>query len=178
MDRVVQLLAERFPLGLDSASPVVDVLRRGTAVVVTHIDEEWLETHEDQPGAISVWRELGARSMHIVPLSTGGRTVGVLSLLNPVDMASSGAIDGHSLVEKFAMRAALALENARLYGAARRATKARDDMLAVVSHDLRNPISAIAICARTLRDDPPGRPAAGMLDGQPPPAQPARVDGT
>jgi signal transduction histidine kinase len=58
-------------------------------------------------------------------------------------------------VDEFARGAALALENARLYGAARRATGARDEVLALVSHDLRNPISAIAMCARILREAPP-----------------------
>jgi signal transduction histidine kinase len=156
MDRSLRLLAERFPLTWDSPSPIVDALRRGTPEVVNRIDEEWLEINEDQPGAVSLWRELGARTMHIVPLVAGGRPIAALTLLNAADSASTAGADGHSLIEKFALRAAMALENARLYGAARRATKARDDMLAVVSHDLRNPIAAIAICARTLREDPPG----------------------
>ena len=60
-----------------------------------------------------------------------------------------------TLIGEFARGAALALENARLYAAARRATSARDEVLAVVSHDLRNPISAIAMCARILREAPP-----------------------
>ncbi|HEY6827125.1 MAG TPA: ATP-binding protein, partial [Gemmatimonadaceae bacterium] len=38
---------------------------------------------------------------------------------------------------------------------ARRATRARDEVLSVVSHDLRNPISAIAMCARALQDAAP-----------------------
>jgi signal transduction histidine kinase len=59
------------------------------------------------------------------------------------------------LIQQYARGAALALDNARLYAAARRATSARDEVLAVVSHDLRNPISAIAMCARILREAPP-----------------------
>jgi signal transduction histidine kinase len=48
------------------------------------------------------------------------------------------------------LRAAFALDNARLYEAAQEATIARDHALGVVSHDLRNPISAIGMCARAL----------------------------
>jgi signal transduction histidine kinase len=40
---------------------------------------------------------------------------------------------------------ALAVDNARLYRDAREAVQARDDMMAVVSHDLGNPLSAIRI---------------------------------
>jgi signal transduction histidine kinase len=42
-----------------------------------------------------------------------------------------------------------------LYDAARQAYQARDDMLSIVSHDLRNPLSAISMCARVLRENPP-----------------------
>jgi signal transduction histidine kinase len=42
-----------------------------------------------------------------------------------------------------------------LYGIAQRANRARDDVLGVVSHDLRNPISAIAMCARALERTAP-----------------------
>jgi len=60
------------------------------------------------------------------------------------------------LARKFAASAATALENAQLYQAAQRANRAREEVLSVVSHDLRNPISAIAMCARALDENPPG----------------------
>lgn len=47
-------------------------------------------------------------------------------------------------------RLATALESARLYAAARRATRLRDDVLAIVAHDLRNPLNAITMGASTL----------------------------
>lgn len=48
--------------------------------------------------------------------------------------------------------AAGALENVRLYLAAQRATRAREDVLAVVSHDLRNPLHTIALSASLLEE--------------------------
>ncbi len=45
---------------------------------------------------------------------------------------------------------AVAAENARLLAAARAALAARDDLLAVVSHDLRNPLGAIVLNASVL----------------------------
>jgi signal transduction histidine kinase len=53
--------------------------------------------------------------------------------------------DDVALAQDLAVRAALALDNARLYREAQDAICARDDVLAVVSHDLGNPLSAIRI---------------------------------
>ncbi|MEW6272805.1 MAG: PAS domain-containing protein [Thermodesulfobacteriota bacterium] len=49
-----------------------------------------------------------------------------------------------------ARRAALAIENASLYRASRRATRMRDEVLRVVAHDLRNPLAAIAMDASLI----------------------------
>src|SRR5262249_48607664 len=54
------------------------------------------------------------------------------------------------LAEIFARRAALAIDNAQLYEQARRATQSRDEMLALISHDLRGGIASIAWNAQLL----------------------------
>jgi PAS domain S-box-containing protein len=46
-------------------------------------------------------------------------------------------------------------EQGRLLEAARRAARMRDEVLGVVSHDLRNPLSVVRMCVSTLLDDPP-----------------------
>jgi len=53
-----------------------------------------------------------------------------------------------------------AVERQRLVRAARQATAARDEVLAVVSHDLRNPLSTISMCAQALLDLAPVSPDA------------------
>lgn len=90
----------------------------------------------------------------VVPLVARGHPVGTLEL---VRSEGTSAYDSSDLIvaENFAARAALAIDNARLYQDARRATSARDEVLGVVSHDLRNPLSAIAMCSRVLIDTPP-----------------------
>lgn len=55
-----------------------------------------------------------------------------------------------ALAEELARRAALAIENARLFTEAQRATRARDEMLGVVAHDLRNPLNTITMGAELL----------------------------
>ena len=54
--------------------------------------------------------------------------------------------------------AALAEENARLFHEAQHATRARDEMLGVVAHDLRNPLNTIVMGASTMLEMLPEQP--------------------
>ena len=148
---ILQELARQFPLSWDSPSPVVDVLRRGREERFDEITEEWIEAREERPEAVALWLKLAPRALTIIPLVIGERTSGAITLVRLTERNS--VVDQAVASTKFATRAALALENARLYSAARRATLARDEVLAVVSHDLRNPLTSIMICARTLLED-------------------------
>jgi PAS domain S-box-containing protein len=136
----------------DSPSPIVDVIRRGRAELVETIDDDWLESSAD-PEAAPHWRAIGANSILVLPL-VAGETRGALTLIRagtavPFDQQQ------RALGEKFAHMSAAALQNAQLYDAARHANLARDEVLGVVSHDLRNPLSAISMCTRVLEETPP-----------------------
>ena len=76
--------------------------------------------------------------------------LGALSLISSNAARPYGPEDLR-VTEAIAGRSAVFLENARLYRESKRATEARDDVLGVVAHDLRNPLSAIASVASILR---------------------------
>jgi GAF domain-containing protein len=61
-------------------------------------------------------------------------------------------MDDLAMAEELGRRAALAVENARLFDEAQQATRARDDMLAIVAHDLRNPLNTIFMSAQFLME--------------------------
>ncbi len=54
------------------------------------------------------------------------------------------------VMAELALRAGVAVDNARLYRDAQDAVRARDDVLAIVSHDLRTPLGAIDLAAAKL----------------------------
>jgi signal transduction histidine kinase len=60
----------------------------------------------------------------------------------------------------------LARDNARLYEAAEKATQARDELLRVVSHDLRDPLGAVVAYAARLREGVSGGRDATAVAGQ------------
>jgi signal transduction histidine kinase len=97
---------------------------------------------------------IGITSLMSVPLVARGRLVGVLTLLS-TEADGRNDPDRVKVAESVSKLVALAIDNAGLYQTAQRATVARDEVLGAVSHDLRNPLSAISLCARALADDMP-----------------------
>ncbi len=87
---------------------------------------------------------LGAGAVLVVPLRAGGRALGLLHLVRGRE-APRFQPDEVQVADQYGSLAALALENARLYQEARQAVRERDEMLAIVSHDLRNPVNAIVL---------------------------------
>ena len=135
------------PLTEDSPWPSIDVMRRNRRLLVDEVDSEWLERYAE--GAeLAAWRAIGARSLLIVPIHASGETLGALTLVRT--RADPFDDDARSLATTFSATAATALANARLYESARDANQARDEMLSVVSHDLRNPLTAIGMCVHAL----------------------------
>jgi signal transduction histidine kinase len=82
----------------------------------------------------------------------GGHVVGVLMLAGGSADRRFTAED-EALAEEIAARAASSVENARLFHQAQQATRARDELLAVVAHDLRNPLNTICLAADSLLEE-------------------------
>lgn len=90
----------------------------------------------------------GITSLIAVPLLAREQMLGVLTF----GAAESGPYTTRdlALAEELARRAAISIDNARLYEQARRATIARQNLLALVSHDLRSPLGVIIMSLSLL----------------------------
>jgi len=83
-----------------------------------------------------------------------GAKLGTLQLWDKKDGAEFDESD-EAILTQLSQLASVALENARLFRAAQDATRARDDLVAIVSHDLRNPIHTIQMAASFLLEIAP-----------------------
>lgn len=148
-EELVRGLIRNYP-DVGESHPVVTVLRTGEPERIRTVDERVLarlcvdESHRE------MIRALGLSSALVVPVRAKGKTLGSLSLVRTggppygeQDLATAGEV---------AHRAALAVENATLYREARRAVAARDEMVAVLSHDLRNPLNSVLIASTVLAE--------------------------
>jgi len=91
---------------------------------------------------------LGGRLL-CFPLRARGVTLGVLSL-ELTGRKRLFALADRKAAQSLASRIAMALDNANLYRDARAASRAREDLLAMVSHDLKNPLQAIRLNSEFL----------------------------
>ncbi len=139
-----ELEHRRKPLS-DSPFPVATVLASAEAVVATDLPPDWWR----QDASSVDLSALAIQGYAVLPLVARGRAVGALTLLS-TDRNRSLAGDS-PVVQSAARILGLAIDNAALYREARRASEARDEVLGIVSHDLRNPLAAISMCARGLR---------------------------
>jgi signal transduction histidine kinase len=91
----------------------------------------------------------GVRSAAALPMRARGRTLGVLTLAATAPARGFRAEDLR-LAEDVARSAAVALDNARLFGLARAETRCREQALAAVSHEMRSPLQVISIASGAL----------------------------
>jgi signal transduction histidine kinase len=126
------------------------VIGRGQSVLVGEVTDEVIDTiAHDAAHRVILTEVLRLHSFMIVPLVARGRVLGLITLA----FSDSGRRYGPAelaLAEEMARRAALAIDNARLYGQAQQAVRAREGVLAVVSHDLRNPLASILLNTSTV----------------------------
>jgi signal transduction histidine kinase len=137
----------RSLLPADAAHGAPRVLRTGRAEFFPEVTGEHLRALAPSAEAMEAARELPLRSILCVPLTSRGAVLGALTLATERRRLDEADL---SVAEDLARRAGLALDTAWLYEEARRAVALRDEVLGIVSHDLRSPLGAITLAATTV----------------------------
>ena len=145
-----QVVARQYPFDPDEPYGLARVLRTGEAEFYPIISDNLLETLVQDKSLLEAVRRFGLKSVICVPLVARGRTLGAITLATAESGRHYTAAD-LALAEELARRAGIALDNARLYAQATRASEAKDEFLGLVSHELRTPITALYGGARMLR---------------------------
>ncbi len=90
------------------------------------------------------------RSALVFPLVARGRTLGALTLACGDSQQAAGIAD-RALAEDFADRAAIALDNALLYQSLQEADRHKNEFLAMLAHELRNPLAPVRNAVEVMR---------------------------
>jgi len=143
-------LLEQMPRDRDLPHLMQSVIDTKRPVVVERVTRPYIESVARGPAHLQALMATGVTSFVAVPLLMRGQPLGALFLGSSTLTHVMGQGDLR-LAEALADRAAAAIENARLYRSSVHATHLRDQVLGVVAHDLRNPLSAIMAQLWALR---------------------------
>jgi len=141
-------LREKHRARPDLTTSVEHAMRTRRASLLRDVTDDVLWDYSVDAEHFDALRQLDLTSAIVVPLTVGPETIGAMVLL-----ASGGRrYDDDDLrrAKKLGRRAAMAIHNAQLYAVANEAIQAREGVLRVVAHDLRNPLNAIQLSAQTL----------------------------
>jgi signal transduction histidine kinase/HAMP domain-containing protein len=117
------------------------------SVLLPDLASEYVDSLAQSDEHRRILREVRATSLISVPLISRNTLLGSI-----VFLSSGRRYDERDLrvAEDLARRASAAIDNARLYWEAQTATQARDELLGIVAHDLRTPLTAIVFSANLL----------------------------
>jgi signal transduction histidine kinase len=132
--------------------PIGDALRSGHSSLVAEVTPSWRDGLATTEEHRRVLQQLDPHSMLFVPLRVRERPLGIITIAS-LDPDRRYDERDQAFAEELARRAAYAVDNARLYQEAQEAIRTREDVLAIVSHDLKNPLGAILLSTSvTLRN--------------------------
>lgn len=139
---------------LTAQHPLIRVMTTGYPVLEAEITPAFIRASFAEPSQRQMVEALGPRSFICVPLVSSGKILGALTLVTSGSGRRYDEAD-LSLAADMARRAAIVVEHARLFHEAQQATKARDDVLAVVAHDLRNPLNTVTMAISLMLENTP-----------------------
>lgn len=139
---ILKRLKKRLPHSFGPASLVSQVLRDGKPRLSTDAASpfEYAEPRNTEDRELLL--RLDPQSLICVPLMTHHFIFGVITFVLS-GTARKYSADDLPVAEDFARRAAIALENARLYEEAKEADRRKDEFLATLAHELRNPLAPV-----------------------------------
>jgi PAS domain S-box-containing protein len=144
----------RQPLtGDPEKHPVVRVMTTGASVLVEEVCPATLESIAHDERHLALLHALELSSFLVVPLSARGKILGAITFAYGESGRRYERAD-LEMAEELGRRAGMAVEAARLYRESRRAVSARERLLAVVSHDLRNSLATVLLNASAVLETP------------------------
>ncbi|HVF34997.1 MAG TPA: ATP-binding protein [Candidatus Saccharimonadia bacterium] len=135
-------LLERYPPRTEDPHSIPHVLATGEPDLLEVIPDSVLDAAAHDEAHLRLLKAMGLKSHILVPIRAHGRTLGVLTFITaesgrrytPADLV---------VARDIAHRAAVAIRNAELYQALQDADRRKDEFLATLAHELRNPLAPI-----------------------------------
>jgi signal transduction histidine kinase/ActR/RegA family two-component response regulator len=143
-------LMREYPSDPQAPGGAVAVLRTGKPEIVSEITDDMLVQGARDERHLGLIRSLGLKSYICVPLVVSGHSLGVLTFATAESGRRYTQAD-LTLAMDLAHRAVVAVQNTKLYEALREADRRKDEFLATLAHELRNPLAPIRNSLQILK---------------------------
>jgi signal transduction histidine kinase len=134
-------------------NPTAKALRTGETQFMPDVDETQLHLIARDDTHLSLLRQLAPTSVIILPLAARDRVLGSLVLATTRDSKRRFTDRDVAIANEVARRVGLAVDRAILFRAAEQSARAREQVVAVVSHDLKNPLATIQMAVNFLLEE-------------------------
>jgi signal transduction histidine kinase len=151
-DLAAELRTYQPQLNLEN-NPTARTLRSGETQVVKVVDDAFLRTIAREDRHLAILRQLEPSSIIYLRLAARDRVLGSLVMATTSDSGRRYTDRDVAIANEVARRVSLAVDHALLFKAAQDAARAREQMMAVVSHDLRNPLATIQMAVSFMLEE-------------------------
>ncbi|MEX1039692.1 MAG: PAS domain S-box protein [Pirellulaceae bacterium] len=143
-------LRREYPPNPEATIGAPRVVRTGQPEMLSEIPPEFLEKAARDPEHLNLLRQLGLKSYMCVPLMIREQLFGVMTFVS-AESSRRYTESNLGIAQDLAHRASIAIENARLYTDLKEADRRKDEFLAMLAHELRNPLAPIRSGLDVLR---------------------------
>ena len=150
----LEQMLQHYPFDWSSPAVSVEAIRKGTTQVISDVSSSLLARLAPNPQHLEILRQLNPKSIISVPLQIRGQTLGAISFVYG-DANRRYTTQDIALAEDLARRVSTAIDNARLLSSLRTADEQKNEFLAMLAHELRNPLAAIQYAAEVAGMLPP-----------------------
>jgi signal transduction histidine kinase len=146
---LLRRLRDSYRLHPGEKGSAAAALRSGRVQLVADVSDQRLQAVARDAQHLQILRAVGVRSVMYVPLLSRGEVFGVITL------ATSHTVEHYqeqdlAVAEELSRRASVSVDNARLYAETQESLRSREDLMAIVSHDLRNPLGVVLASSALL----------------------------
>lgn len=142
--KLVDEFKKSYPIDWQSLTGAPNVMRTGVRELYPRITDEMLLAASKSEKHYQTLRDLGMRSVLVVPLRGLNKTLGAITLIY-AESHKAYSEEEIELSEELARRAGIAVENALYFENATRAIELRDEFLSIASHELKTPITSLKL---------------------------------
>jgi PAS domain S-box-containing protein len=150
---ILSELTARYVHELQGPSVLSRVLRSGEPEYLPDVSASFFQSTAEDARHGELIQQLAPCSMIVLPLASRARTIGAIALARG-ESRPGFAADEFELAQELGRRASTAIDNSRLYDELRKADRQKDDFLAMLAHELRNPLAAIDYAVQLSKISP------------------------